>query len=149
MSADEWVLVMNSSRARVVRGLPREGSPALPELSMRAPNRRLGELMADKPGRSFASGAPGRRSAMDYGSDPLREHDRDFARQVIAMLEPHRAAGEFRALSIIAAPEMLGHLREAMPPALAAMVRRESDKNIAGVHDSVLLEAIRAELGAD
>lgn len=148
MAADEWVLVMNSSRARVVRGLPPRGAPALPELSMRSPNRRLGEIMADKPGRSFSSGAQGRRSAMDYASDPVREHDLDFARQVVAMLESHRAAGDFASLSVIAAPQMLGLLREAMPPALAALVRRESDKNLAGVDDSVLHDAIRAELAA-
>lgn len=146
MKDAEWVLVMNASRARVVRGLPLRGAPAEPELVLRAETRRLREIMADRPGRSFSSGARRRRSAMEYASDPVREDERAFVRQVVALLEAHRLAGEFNALSVVAGARMLGLLREAMPRPLAALVRRECRLNLADVDEAHLPERLRQAL---
>lgn len=142
----EWFLVLNAARARIVRGLPAPGEAARAELVLRASHRRLQEIMSDKPGRSFASGSPGRRSAMAYGADPQREDEVDFLHDVIHLLEAHRRAGDFDTLVVVAAPHMLGLLRAEMPPALSAMVRKEIDKNLAGVFEAALPAILRNEL---
>jgi protein required for attachment to host cells len=144
----EWILVMNATRARLIRGLPESGEPAAPELVLRAPSHHLREVMSDKPGRSFSSGSPGRRSAMDYGSDPLRQDELEFVRQVIALIESHRRAGDFDRLAIVAAPHTLGLLREEMPHALQPLVSRELAKNLAGVLETALPGVLKRELGA-
>lgn len=64
-----WILVADGSRARIVR-YDANGKHS-DDLVFEADHKQLKEIMADKPGRSFASmGA--KRSAMEYHSDPVR-----------------------------------------------------------------------------
>ncbi len=147
MRKAEWVLVISATRARVVRGLPPHGPPAEPELVMRCANRKLRDIMADRQGRVFASRASGRRSAMEYSADPVREDEKEFVREVVALLEAHRLAGDFDGLSVVAGAHMLGLLRQAMPRALAARVRRECRKNLVDVDEAHLPDRLREVLG--
>lgn len=78
-----WALVLNSARCRILRGGAAKGDDTLAELVLRSESRHLRDIMSDKPGRSFASTGGGRRSAMEYASDPLVEDQHDFIRQVI------------------------------------------------------------------
>lgn len=146
MKNREWVLVMSATRARIVRGLPARGEAAEPELVLRTPSRKLKEIMSDKPGRSYASGSPGRRSAMDYGSDPLRQDEIEFVHQIFALIEAHRRAGEFDSLVVVAAPHMLGLLRQEMPDSLLPLVKREIAKNLAGLTEAALPDVLKKEL---
>lgn len=98
--------------------------------------------MSDKPGRSFASKGGGRRSAMEYSSDPVAEDQREFIRQIISLLESHRRAGDFGRLAIFAEHDMLGQLREMMPQSLADLVVREVPKNLMHLSEQDLLEAV-------
>ncbi len=79
---------------------------------------------------------------MEYASDPVGEDQRDFVRQVIALLESHRRAGDFDRLAIFAEHDMLGQLREMMPKALADMVVREVPKNLLHLSAQELAEAV-------
>jgi protein required for attachment to host cells len=137
-----WSLVLNGSRCRILRGVANTSEQAPPELVMRSESRKLRDIMSDKPGRSFSSGSGGRRSAMEYASDPVGEDQRDFVRQVIALLESHRRAGDFDRLAIFAEHDMLGQLREMMPKALADMVVREVPKNLLHLSAQELAEAV-------
>lgn len=148
MKKVEWVLVMNETRARVVRGLPAAGEPARAELVLRAESRKLRDIMSDKPGRSFSSGSGGRRSAIDYGGDPLRQDQIEFVHQTVALLEAHRRAGEFDTLAVVAAPHMLGLLREELSKALTACIGTEISKNLAGIAETELPAVLRRELAA-
>ena len=89
----------------------------------------LRDIMADAPGRTFASVGT-RRSAMEYHSDPVRDETRKFARSLLADLDTRLSAGEFDRLVICAPPRMLGALREAMPERIAAVVRSEVAKDL-------------------
>jgi protein required for attachment to host cells len=129
-----WVLVLNSTRARVLRDLRRDGTVAEPELVLRCEHRALRDIMADKPGRSFASAGGGRRSAMEYRSDSLREDERAFAGEVILLLETHRRAGEFDRLAVFASAEMLGLFRSLVPPPLRSLIEMEAPRNL--MHES-------------
>lgn len=145
-SSKTWALVINGARCRVVRGLYSHGTEAPAELVLRCEARNLRDIMSDKPGRSFASKGGGRRSAIEYASDPVAEDQKEFIRQVISLLESHRRAGDFIRLAIFAEHDVLGHLRQMMPPSLADMVIREVPKNLLHLSTHDLAEVVAREL---
>jgi protein required for attachment to host cells len=79
---------------------------------------------------------------MEYGSDPVAEDQREFIRQIIALLESHRRAGDFDRLAIFAEHDILGHLRQMMPQSLADLVIREVPKNLLHLSTQELAEAV-------
>jgi protein required for attachment to host cells len=99
------------------------------DITLETDARRLGDIMADKPGRSFSSGARGRRSAMAYGSDPVRADQEAFVRRVVDLLSTRLAAGEFASLALFAEPRILGILRDVMPGPLAHRLVAERPLN--------------------
>jgi protein required for attachment to host cells len=141
-----WALVLNSARCRILRGLGADGSEVPAELVLRSESRHLRDIMSDKPGRSFASAGGGRRSAMEYASDQIAEDRRDFLRQVIALLESHRCAGDFDRLAVFAEHDMLGYLRQMIPRALADLVILEEPKNLLHLSVQELAEVVSHEV---
>lgn len=129
-----WALVINATTARIVRGLHKDAPPDAPELVITTDHKDLREIMADKPGRSYASVGTS-RSAMEYASDPVRDAERAFVLQALAILDLHRLAGDFQHLVVAAGPEMLGMVRDVLPKPLAALVSCEINKNL--LHESV------------
>lgn len=145
-NSNTWGLAINSARCRIVRGLSDRDDGVPAELVLRSEARSLRDIMADKPGRSFASKGGGRRSAMEYASDPVAEDQREFVRQVIALLESHRLAGEFDKLAIFAEHDILGHLRQLMPKSYRDIVICEVPKNLLHLSEQELPKAILREL---
>ena len=143
-----WALVADGNRARIVRGVgsKSEDAPA-GELTLHFDKKRLGEIMADKPGRAFSS-VGGRRSAMEYASDPVREEGLHFAQEIAALLGRHLKAGEFDALLVYAAPRMLGFLRDAIPEALKSVIVSESDKDLTKLPEAELRALVTQEAKA-
>lgn len=145
-SYEIWGLAINSTRCRVVRGLSNRDGSAPAELVLRSEARNLRDIMADKPGRSFASAGGGRRAAMEYASDPVAEDQREFVRQVIALLESHRRAGDFDKLAVFAEHGILGHLRQFMPQSIRETVICELPRNLLQLSEQDLPKAILREL---
>jgi len=79
---------------------------------------------------------------MEYASDPLAEDQREFIRQVIALLDSHRRAGDFDRLAIFAEHDMLGNLRQMMPQSLRDKVVREVPKNLLHLPAQELSEVV-------
>ncbi|MBC7478019.1 MAG: host attachment protein [Pseudorhodobacter sp.] len=127
--------MVNGARCRILRGVTGRAADAPAELVLRSEARNLRDIMSDKPGRLVTSNGGVRRSGMDYASNPIAEDQREFVRQIIALLESHRRAGDFDRLAIFAEHEMLGHLRQLMPETLADLVVREVPKYL--LHYSV------------
>ena len=92
------------------------------ELVSRATSTHLRDIMTDKPGRSFSSGATGRRSGIEMGSDPIQRDMQDFAGEAAEFLEKQRRGGDFARLAVFAEPKMLGILRKEAPATLWATV---------------------------
>ena len=138
-----WVLVADGARARILRDIATAGETPdeRQELVFRSEQRQLREIMADKPGRSFASTGR-RRSAMEYHSDPVREDDRAFAATLAEVLDSHRLAGDFDQLVVAAAPQMLGDLREAFPANLRRATVAEVAKDFTKLPAQELRQAI-------
>lgn len=141
-----WVLLADAARARLVRHPEHAGNmeqaPVETIFEVSAEHRPLRDIMADAPGRSFASiGA--RRSAMEYHADPVRDETRRFALSLLSDLEARRGAGDFDQLVICAPPRMLGLLRELMPTGLASVVRAQVAKDFTKLPALKLREQLR------
>ncbi|RWB97329.1 MAG: host attachment protein [Mesorhizobium sp.] len=139
-----WVLIADGARARVLRDVLSVGkAPEEHEdLVFHSERRQLREIMADKPGRSFASTGT-RRSAMEYHSDPVREEDRAFAAMLADMLHSRHLAGDFDQLVVAAAPQMLGDLRQAFPESLRKVTAAEIAKDFTKLTAHELRDVIR------
>lgn len=124
-----WALVMNSTQARIIKGITKNTLEEVPELVLETDHKDLGEIMSDKPGRSFASVGPG-RSAMEYASDPVKDAKRAFVAQAITLLHQHFVKHSFTHLAIIAEPVILGMLRDDLPADLSAVVIADMPKNL-------------------
>ena len=141
-----WALALNSTRARVLRGVRKGPATDADELELCSRHRDLREIMADKPGRSFSSASAGRRSSMEYGSDPIHEDERAFAKEVVELLETHRKAGDFDRLAIFASPEMLGIIRPELTDALRKLISAEVPKNLMHETEAGLMQIVADEL---
>lgn len=125
-----WSLVLNGTRARILRGLSDDDGSLASELVVRAEHRRLREILTDA---SRAGPSRGETDKEQTGGDrphPVLEDQRDFIRQVIAVLETHRLAGDFAQLAVFAAPDALGMWHQEVPERLAALVVREVRKTL-------------------
>ena len=138
-----WIVLADASRARIIRHLPdhRESEEKHGEIQLHSEPRRRSEIMADKPGRSFASEGT-RRSAMEYRSDPVREEERAFARRIVRLLEERCLEDDFDRLVLFAAPRMLGDLRDAMTESVRKFIIAEIDKDLTKLSGNALREEI-------
>ncbi len=141
-----WALVTNGVRARILRGLEDDDPAKTLELVSKAESPHLRDILSDRAGRSFASDASGRRSAMEPGSDPVMRDMQDFAQEALGTLEGHLRAGRMTRLAIFAAPKMLGILRREMPDSLGAAVILERDLNLINLPEAELRKAVIGEL---
>ncbi|WP_281354797.1 baeRF12 domain-containing protein [Rhodovulum strictum] len=133
-----WVLAMNPTRARILRGLGEPGAAgAAAELVMRAGHRHLLAAMD----RAAAEG-------LTHDADPVAADQRDFVRQVVHLLEAHRLAGDFERLAVFASPALLCELRSQMPARLAATLAAERARSLMHLSEADLARAARSELGA-
>lgn len=138
-----WFVVLNATLARVLRGLPVTGEAASPELLLRASGRRLRSLLAERPGRSFAVSGTGAPSAIPYGSDQLAADEREFIRQLIALLHAHWRAHDFDRLTVVAPPATLGLFRAELPRDLRSAIDVEIPRNFARIPASELPDLLR------
>ncbi len=116
-----WVVIADSSRAKVVE-TTNKGRDVVPveDMTFSAELPPSREIVSDKPGRSFESYGHARHSV--HAPDPHRELKRAFAKSLAGALHAKFAEGRFDNLFVIAPPEMLGHLREALPKEVMSKV---------------------------
>lgn len=152
-----WILVMNATRARILRGLPGAMPPAAvsgpangtawpAELVVRARQPYLRELLSGAAAAPPGALLPRGRAAADWRR-PLDADEALFCRQVSMMLEAHRLAGDFDRLAVFAAPDMLERLHEAMPAGLRERVTAEIAENLVALSEAALSGRIAQSLG--
>jgi protein required for attachment to host cells len=141
-----WILVINSTRARILRGLTTSGQSAAVELVMKGEVKNLREMFSERPGQETPSQDQRHLSRFERGSASVSKDRREFIGQVLAMLDSHRRAGEFDTLAIFADTEVLGLLRQMMPEALRALVICEVAKNLVHLSAESLPKVILEEL---
>lgn len=123
-----WIVIADGARARVLQNNgPGKGLEALPDLMLEGEHLRAGEVMADKPGRTFDSVGTGRH-AMEPPTDPHEALKVQFAQHVADTLE-QRADGYDR-LILVAPPAALGHLRKSLASGVAGKIVGELGKDL-------------------
>ncbi len=129
MKKDYWLLVANSSLARIFKI---EKGHSLVEITvLEHPESRLRnlDLVSDKPGRDFESAGLGRHG-LDSGITPKQHEFTIFAKYLADYLETARHLGKFERLYIFAGPTLLGLLRQALHPETIKLIKDEVNKDI-------------------
>ncbi len=125
-----WILIADGAQAKVFEHLgPGKGLKALDDLQFAQEPLQAHEIMADRPGRSFAS-AGSARSAMEYSSDPVAVRERRFVENVAEVLDKQLQKGAFDRLIVAAAPTALGDLRPAFSKGLRDAIIAELPKDL-------------------
>ena len=126
-----WIVIADGNQAKIFEhDGPGKGLRALKELNFEQEPLKAQEIMADKPGRSFASAGPGARSSMEYSSDPVAVRERRFVEHLAIVLAGKLAEGAFDRLIVAAAPTALGDLRPALSKPLREVIVLELPKDL-------------------
>ena len=125
-----WILVANGTHAIIAcnRG---PGYGIEPDIAheFQGPNVHNRDIMSDAPGRAFDSAGQGRH-AMEPPTDPQRNNQRAFAREIAAHIESAADRNVFDNLVLVAAPQMLGELRKYLSDTTTAKVTGELPKDL-------------------
>jgi protein required for attachment to host cells len=124
-----WVLVADTTRARFF-SVDKPLGPLTEVHTLVHTESRLHEqeLTSDaRPGRNV--GASGGHS-MGHESDPKRQENIRFAREISGYLDGAHSERRFDRLYIVAAPSFLGELRQTLGKGVVQTVAEEVSKNI-------------------
>ena len=108
-----WIVVGESSRAKIYALRSRIKLEELQSLVHPASRLRGTELESDRPGRSFDSGGQGRH-AMSTSVEPMEQEAIRFAKEIGEQVTVSCRDGNYNHLMIIAGARFLGLLREAI-----------------------------------
>jgi len=125
-----WILIADGSHARMLENTgPGKGLKQIQGLDFSIPAMQAKDIMADRPGRSFASAGTG-RSAMEPKTDPVEHREANFVKSMAEMLEKKHQEGAFDRLVIAAEPVALGVIRKALSDTVKKTVIAELDKDL-------------------
>ena len=128
-----WILIADGGRAIVFESHgPRSALTPVKDMSIAQDLPPKRELQSDRPGRSYESANP-TRHAMEGRSDPHRKLKRHLAREVAERLEDCLRKGRFDRLAVVAAPVVLGDMREAFSDQVKAVITAELAKDLVQV----------------
>jgi len=129
MRKDTWVIVANSTQARIFKA--GETRTLVEVNALVHPESRLheGDIVADKSGCS-SDGVCDSRSSWEQETSPKRREMNNFAKQLADHLESARNHGEFTKFYIAASPAFLGQMRHEMSNPLIQFLAGEVDKDI-------------------
>ena len=146
MSSSEWVLTANGAGYRIF-SRDKKFAPLVEVQHLDWPSGRLSgqDLVSDRPGRSFDSRGAGRH-AMEPRTDVHTEEEMQLAREIARALGDGHRDGAYSQLIIIAAPRLLGHLRESLPAQVRQNVVAEIDKDLTAYHAGQLTDWLRKEV---
>lgn len=124
-----WIIVADGSRARIFEEA--SSSDLHERETLTHPESRMHEqdITSDLPGRTFDSSGEGRH-AMGSKHEPKQHEKQEFAKQVADHLDKARTENRLANLIVIAAPAMLGLLRDAFSAETSKLVSAEVDKDL-------------------
>ena len=126
-----WVLVADSTRARIFSADKNTG-PITEFETLAHPEGRLHEqhMTSDLPGKHGNGTGLGRHGMGDQ-TEPKRQEQIYFAKRIAERLEQGRTKGDYGNLIIVAAPTLLGLLRDHLSSSTSKLVAHQLDKNLA------------------
>ncbi len=125
-----WVVVADAGRGRILAIHDSDGSGLQEVDALINPQgtTHMSENVSDQPGVFI--GGSGLPVAGDPETDFHHKMTESFSRQIIDYLEAGRNSHQFGKLILIAAPSLLGALRQKMSSPLKRMVEFELDKDL-------------------
>jgi protein required for attachment to host cells len=139
MKKKSWLIVANSSSARVYKV---ENRHALTEIRLfDHPESRLHnlDLVSDKPGRAFESAGIGRHGLESGSATPQQHEFALFAKRVVDYLEEAHNKNEFEELYLAAGPNLLGLIRQSLSPSLSKVIKAEINKDLTHLKEEEIL----------
>ncbi|MBT4880534.1 MAG: host attachment protein [Alphaproteobacteria bacterium] len=125
-----WFLIADGARARLFKNEgPGKGIQAVFEDEFIGNFLPTRDLVSDRPGRTFDSNGPGRHS-MSAPSDAHRMAKKDFARQVVGILENGNV---FDRLVIVAPAKALGDIRSVLSKGSQEKITGEITKDLTNI----------------
>lgn len=125
-----WLLIADSARARLFAVDRRERTlRPLGEWQDDIASGKAQEIDADRPGRTFDSGGPGRHG-MEPSSSPKGVAKARFVAMLADHLEAEAKKNGFDELHVVAAPRTLGEFRELLDPAVKSRLAHEEAKDL-------------------
>lgn len=129
MKKDTWILVANSSFAKIYRA---EKNQILIEVgTLEHPESRLHnqDLISTEKGRSFSSMGT-MRSAMEFQTPAKVTEFHHFAKQISDYLDAARENNKFGKLYLAASPEFLGILRQTLSHLTGELIAAEVNRDL-------------------
>ncbi|WP_299347840.1 host attachment protein [uncultured Maritalea sp.] len=135
-SVSRRILVASSTMARFFDHLGvGKGLAEIEDKMIERDYLRAQDIQSDAAGRSFASHGDG-SSAMEPKTDPTAKAQKDFATELAGRLDVDATNKEFENLIIIAAPSMLGDIRNALSDGVKKKVEHELAKDLTHIPPS-------------
>jgi len=145
MSDSTWIVVANSSRARLFESGGAGGVFALLREFEHPESRAKGsDLTSDRPGHTATD--QGRRTALDPDTEPKRVAQEQFARELGRVLEQGRVHNRYGALVLVASAPFLGILRTQLPDGVKTRVREAIDKDYTALAERELAAQLSASV---
>lgn len=141
MKKETWVLVANSTFAKILKVVDNKTLAELEAFAHPESRKHAEDLISAKPGRAFDSVGPGRHAYESKTSPKLNEFN-TFAHQLSHHLEEAMKEGKLGKLYVGANPAFLGILRDTFSSQLMALIAGEVGKDL--THRS--LDEIREHL---
>ena len=136
------ILVADGEQVRVYLNTgPGHGISELAEYAMDIELKASRDIDTDRPGRTFDSGGEGRH-AMEAPTDSKRHARHEFARGMAEKLNAAMTAGDFDRLVLVAAPAMLGDLRQHLSKQSSDNIHGEIAKDLTHASDKELLSQL-------
>jgi|688.fasta_scaffold03110_13 protein required for attachment to host cells len=129
MKKDTWILVANSSCAKIYKVEKNLNLVELEVLEHPESRQKDADLVSSKPGRQFDSLGMGRHAYQQQTSPKLQEFE-TFARQLAELLDNAREKGLFGKLYLAANPSFLGILRPLLSISTEQLIAGEVDKDM-------------------
>jgi protein required for attachment to host cells len=129
MKKETWVIVANSSYAKIYKA---ENNTTLIEIQeFEHPESRLDnkDLVSSKPGRTNDS-VGFRRSSMEFPTSPKHHEFELFAKQISQYLDQAQETGQVGRLYISASPIFLGILRQALSHLINDLIAGQVDRDM-------------------
>lgn len=125
-----WVLIANASHARFFmnRGC-NKGLELIKEMDHPDSRKKGIDLVSDKPGRQQQSFGADARSAQEPDTQPKTVEAQRFARELAQFLEDARKQNRYERLLLVAPPNFLGLLRDALDTQTAHLVFETLNKD--------------------
>ena len=127
-----WILVADAARARFfASGGEVDGIRAVDDSELENTDllRHTRDAGSDRPGRSYES-VGGARHAQEPRIDLHRQEKERFARKIADFIATSARSDRFDELILVAPPQLLGELRDALDQQAASRVMREVAKDL-------------------